>query len=89
MSDMILDDDVEEIVREGKPNYRPNGLYIADISSVDPLCRLDGAHEIARALFGCVPPKNFGRVMPGVYRSAYPQRENLSFLKTLRLKTIL
>jgi len=34
-------------------------------------------------------PKNFGRVMEGVYRSAFPQEDNLEFLKTLKLKTIL
>jgi len=36
-----------------------------------------------------VPPKNLGRVMDGVYRSAFPQAENLPYLKTLGLKTIL
>jgi len=38
---------------------------------------------------GLLPPKNLGRVMDGVYRSAFPQPENLPYLKTLGLKTIL
>ena len=33
-------------------------------------------------------PLNFGIVMPGVYRSAYPQAEDYGYLKSLGLKTI-
>lgn len=36
------------------------------------------------------PPSNFGAVIPGeIYRSSFPLPENFSFLKTLKLKTIL
>ncbi|KAK4077017.1 uncharacterized protein Triagg1_3984 [Trichoderma aggressivum f. europaeum] len=33
-------------------------------------------------------PVNFGLVVPGVYRSSYPKKEDYSFLKSLKLKTI-
>ena len=36
-----------------------------------------------------VPPLNFGVVIPGVYRSGYPNRKNFPFLHTLGLKSIL
>ncbi|KIW05173.1 hypothetical protein, variant [Verruconis gallopava] len=37
-----------------------------------------------------IPPTNFGAVMPGeIFRSQFPLPENFSFLKTLKLKTIL
>ncbi|KAL5087394.1 hypothetical protein Trisim1_007794 [Trichoderma cf. simile WF8] len=33
-------------------------------------------------------PVNFGLVVPGVYRSSYPKKEDYPFLKSLKLKTI-
>lgn len=33
-------------------------------------------------------PVNFGLVVPGVYRSSYPKKEDYAFLKDLKLKTI-
>ncbi|TFA97558.1 Tyrosine-protein phosphatase SIW14 [Trichoderma ghanense] len=33
-------------------------------------------------------PVNFGLVVPGVYRSSYPKKEDFAFLKGLKLKTI-
>ncbi|KAL6864528.1 tyrosine phosphatase family domain-containing protein [Trichoderma novae-zelandiae] len=33
-------------------------------------------------------PVNFGLVIPGVYRSSYPKKEDFGFLKGLKLKTI-
>ncbi|RFU25432.1 Protein-serine-threonine phosphatase/Protein-tyrosine-phosphatase/4-nitrophenylphosphatase, partial [Scytalidium lignicola] len=33
-------------------------------------------------------PANFGLVLPGVYRSSYPQKEDFEFLRTLGLKSI-
>jgi len=36
------------------------------------------------------PPRNFGAVIPGqIYRGSFPIPENFSFLKSLKLKTIL
>ncbi|PHH51321.1 putative tyrosine-protein phosphatase [Ceratocystis fimbriata CBS 114723] len=37
----------------------------------------------------CKAPANFGIVAPGIYRSDFPKTENLSFLGTLGLKTII
>lgn len=36
-----------------------------------------------------IPPLNFAMVAPGVYRSGYPNAMNHSFLKSLRLKTLI
>ncbi|KAK0706983.1 tyrosine phosphatase family-domain-containing protein [Lasiosphaeria miniovina] len=56
----------------------------------------DGAHDYA----GCTSPQhdatipvdgrpiNFGVVVPGVYRSSFPQTEDHLFIKGLKLKTI-
>lgn len=33
--------------------------------------------------------ENFALVTPGIYRSAFPKKRNLSFLKKLKLKSIL
>lgn len=33
-------------------------------------------------------PVNFGVVVPGVYQSSYPQREDYAYLETLKLKTL-
>ncbi|KAK4101100.1 hypothetical protein N658DRAFT_80285 [Parathielavia hyrcaniae] len=35
------------------------------------------------------PPGNFGVVVPGVYRSSFPQPEDYAFIQALRLKTII
>jgi hypothetical protein len=35
-----------------------------------------------------VPPLNFAVVMPGIYRSGYPNRKNYPFLRKLRLSSI-
>jgi len=36
-----------------------------------------------------LPPLNFAMVMPGIYRSGYPNSTNHSFLATLNLKTLI
>ncbi|KAK7998645.1 tyrosine-protein phosphatase SIW14 [Apiospora marii] len=44
---------------------------------------------IARALSSAVPlPLNFGCVIPGVFRSSYPQAQDFAYLSKLKLKTI-
>lgn len=35
-----------------------------------------------------IPPINFGEVVPGLYRSGYPQAANYPFMRSLGLKTI-
>jgi tyrosine-protein phosphatase SIW14 len=34
-------------------------------------------------------PHNFGLVIPGVYRSSYPQAPDFAYLQGLKLKTIM
>ena len=36
-----------------------------------------------------IPPINFNMVIPGVYRSGYPNKKNFAFLKKIPLKSIL
>lgn len=36
-----------------------------------------------------IPPLNFAMVSPGVYRSGYPNTMNHSFLKSLKLRTLI
>eukprot|EP00171_Calliarthron_tuberculosum_P012954 IDg12954t1 len=36
-----------------------------------------------------MPPLNFAMVMPGIYRSGYPSEVNHSFLRTLKLRTMI
>lgn len=36
-----------------------------------------------------IPPANFAMVAPGVFRSGYPKMMNHSFLKALKLRTIM
>lgn len=36
-----------------------------------------------------VPPLNFAMVSPGIYRSGYPRPVNHSFLRSIKLKTII
>ncbi|KAK8086591.1 tyrosine phosphatase [Apiospora phragmitis] len=44
---------------------------------------------ISRALSSAVPlPMNFGCIIPGVFRSSYPQAQDLAYLRQLKLKTI-
>lgn len=62
---------------------------VEDVFPNSQLCRRDGAHEVATSLWGIVPIKNFGSVMPGIYRSSFPKTENFAFMKTLGLKSIL
>ncbi|KAL2020551.1 hypothetical protein VTK56DRAFT_8351 [Thermocarpiscus australiensis] len=45
-------------------------------------------HELDRALPAGPRPANFGIVVPGVYRSSFPQPEDYPFIESLKLKTI-
>lgn len=33
-------------------------------------------------------PRNFGTILPGIYRSGYPESEDYEFLRDLSLRTI-
>ncbi|KAI0125099.1 tyrosine phosphatase family-domain-containing protein [Xylariales sp. AK1849] len=51
------------------------------------------ARDVARTerplLISMVQPQNFGFVIPGVYRSSYPQSQDYPYLRGLKLKTII
>lgn len=36
-----------------------------------------------------IPPENFAMVLPGLYRSSFPNEDNFNFLSTLKLKSVL
>ncbi|KAK3304145.1 tyrosine phosphatase family-domain-containing protein [Chaetomium strumarium] len=46
------------------------------------------AYELEQSLPAEGRPRNFGVVVPGVYRSSFPQSEDYAFLEGLKLKTI-
>lgn len=55
-----------------------------------PSSRPSFEHLCPPRLRPLLPPVNFGAVVPSkVYRSSFPQVENIAFLKSLKLKTIL
>jgi len=55
-----------------------------------PLVRAALARRAPDRLTSLLPPVNFGAVIPEhVYRSSFPLPENFSFLRSLKLKTIL
>lgn len=45
-------------------------------------------HELEKNLPTESRPANFGIVVPGVYRSSFPQSEDYAFIQGLKLKTI-
>lgn len=45
-------------------------------------------HELEKNLPAESRPANFGIVVPGVYRSSFPQAEDYAFIQGLKLKTI-
>ncbi len=47
-----------------------------------------GATELEYSLPPGVRPTNFGIVVPGIYRSSFPQSEDYDFIERLKIKTI-
>jgi tyrosine-protein phosphatase SIW14 len=47
------------------------------------------ASSVSTASEMLIPPLNFSMVIPGVYRSGYPNKKNFEFLKKIGLKSIL
>ena len=45
--------------------------------------------EFASIMEQVIPPLNFAMVAPGIYRSGYPNSTNHSFLKALKLRTLI
>ncbi|KAI1214417.1 tyrosine phosphatase family-domain-containing protein [Annulohypoxylon truncatum] len=74
---------------------RHQSLYLINIGTESPEVVLREAYISAKdiavdrplALTGA-PPVNFAMVVPGLYRSGYPQAPDYSFMRTLKLKTI-
>ena len=66
------------------------GSALRDASPPAPL-KLNLAHsalELEYSLPPGVRPTNFGIVVPGIYRSSFPQSEDYAYIERLKLKTI-
>ena len=75
---------------------RDDGTTLPRPDSASPDCdAVDGSifgkamREAERADDLLIPPLNFGRVCRGVYRSGFPGKKNFTFLKKLKLHTVL
>lgn len=78
----------EVVLREGPEHpLTTTALAFADFHQVYQSAR-DIAVERPRAI-ECTRPVNFGFVLPGIYRSSYPQTQDYPFLQSLKLKTII
>lgn len=57
----------------------------------DTLALADGSAPTsnARGQREIVPPENFSLVSPGIYRSGFPKSRNFTFLKQLKIKSVL
>ncbi len=71
-----------EEVRPGYALHHPLYLMIGYLGPPGP----DSVRTSKEKVKG--RPVNFGTVIPGFYRSGYPQTEDYEFLKSLGLKTI-
>ncbi|KAK2072580.1 hypothetical protein P8C59_006927 [Phyllachora maydis] len=63
----------------------PDQPQMQEITGKAPFLAVDAAEAL---LPDVCRPANFGVVVPGVYRSSYPQTADYAFLQHLRLKTI-
>jgi tyrosine-protein phosphatase SIW14 len=72
---------------EATPGERVDGRKLHKDGGVGEEGRI--AMEMERADDLLIPPLNFGRVCRGVYRSGYPGKKNFTFLKKLKLHTVL
>lgn len=46
-------------------------------------------HQINKEIDYFLPPENFSMVTPFIYRSGFPKKKNFSFLKKIKIKSIL
>ncbi|KAI1088724.1 tyrosine phosphatase family-domain-containing protein [Rostrohypoxylon terebratum] len=76
---------------------RSQSLYMINLGSESPEVMLRDAYVSAKDIAverplpltsTQNPPVNFAMVVPGLYRSGYPQAPDYSFMRTLNLKTI-
>jgi hypothetical protein len=71
----------KDLIQTPSPSFRKS--YVRIVEDLDLEDRDEGMIHFLQ------PPPNFGMVAEGVYRSGYPTPKNFSFLKSLKLKSIL
>ncbi|KAI1084730.1 tyrosine phosphatase family-domain-containing protein [Whalleya microplaca] len=82
-----------KVMGHGEERQRP--LQMVSVRTESPDVVLRDAYTSAKDIaverpvpFAGTPPVNFGVVLPGLYRSGYPQAANYPFIQGLNLKTI-
>ncbi len=73
-------DDDDDVVQSYFNPHKSLTLQITNVSN---------ASSVSTASEMLIPPLNFSMVIPGVYRSGYPNKKNFEFLKKIGLKSIL
>jgi hypothetical protein len=77
------------LVRDDETTFPGPDSASADCDAVDGSIFGKAMREAERADDLLIPPLNFGRVCRGVYRSGFPGKKNFTFLKKLKLHTVL
>lgn len=75
----------------GAPGQAAGGNDADDDDNDDdfaPCDHIEDVDEVAAGLRLLTPPLNFSMVDDGVYRSGYPHKNNLPFLQTLKLRSV-
>jgi tyrosine-protein phosphatase SIW14 len=81
---------LEIVLSLTSPEFQNAKLHEASNVEASILARSALIRRAPDRLTSLLPPDNFGAVIPGsVYRSSFPLPENFSFLRSLKLKTIL
>ncbi|KAI0853827.1 tyrosine phosphatase family-domain-containing protein [Daldinia vernicosa] len=100
MSPWLLQDhgeDLQSLQDRKDATYREKlePPHVMGISTESPEVVLREAYVSAKDVaverplhLSSTPPVNFAVVLPGLYRSGYPEAENYPFMRTLKLKTI-
>ena len=82
-------EDVDSLVL-GPHGLHHSGSALALSPPAAPL-KLNLAHSATELEYSLPPgarPTNFGIVVPGIYRSSFPQSEDYAYIERLKLKTI-
>ena len=77
--------DTLELDSSGRSNYKARDAFHPP-TAAQTLCY--SVHELEKNLPAESRPANFGVVVPGVYRSSFPQADDYAFIQGLKLKTI-
>ncbi|KAH9985721.1 tyrosine phosphatase family-domain-containing protein [Xylariaceae sp. FL0662B] len=82
-----------KVMTHGEERQRP--LQVVSVRTESPDIVLRESYVSAKDIaverpvpFAGIPPVNFGVVLPGLYRSGYPQAANYPFIQSFNLKTI-